>query len=82
MLKGLDAYPRPLFWAILYTLYLFGAEYLGPLMLGYWKAPLLDGLIGFGFSYGVFRGLRELGDGLPYWSLFFVGFFVMLVILP
>jgi len=82
MLKGLDAYPKPLFWSILYLLYLTGAEYLWPVMMGQWKAPLLYALLSLGFSYGTFRGLKEVGDGLPYWILFAVGFFTMIAVLP
>ena len=82
ILKGLDAYPRPFFWSALYLLYLAGAEYMWPLMLGQWKAPLLHAILGWGVSYGVFRGLKELQNGPPYWALLLVGFFVMMVILP
>ena len=80
--KGLNAYPKPLFWALIYLGYLFGAEYLWALMLNHWKAPILYGALGLASSYAIFRGMKEVQDGLLYWALLAGGFFVLIAVLP
>lgn len=81
-MKAIEAYPRPLFWAVVYFCFLECVDYLFLIMAGQWQMPLLYGLVGFTLAYILFRGLRELGDGLPYWGLFFIGFFLLIFVLP
>lgn len=82
VVKGLDAYPRPLFWALLYLGYLLGAEVMFAAAFASWKPAVFNGLLGFSVAYVVFRGLLELRDGLPYWGLFCAGLFTLIAILP
>lgn len=82
VVKGLDAYPRPLFWSLLYLGYLLGAEVMFTAAFVSWKPAVLYGLLGFSVAYAVFRGLLELRDGMPYWGLFCAGLFTLIAILP
>ena len=82
MMKGIQAYPKPLFWSIVYLLYLVGGEHLFDLMLGHWQGPLWKSVLGFAVSYGTFWGMKETQDGLPYWVCSSGGFLILCVLLP
>lgn len=82
MMKGVQTYQKPLFWAVLYLLYLVGGEHLFDLMLGHWQAPLAKSSLGFAVSYGMFWGMKESQDGPLYWAIFAAGFLILTVLLP
>ena len=74
VLKGVDAFPKPLFWAGLYVVFLVTIDYMWSLAGGASLVPIL-GLVALNFAVaaGFFTALRELGDGLPYWGTFVAG---------
>ena len=74
LFKGLDSYPKPLFWGILYTVFLVTIDYMWSLAGGASVLPILGLIVlNFAVATGVFTALRELGDGLPYWATLIVG---------
>ncbi|MBX3172693.1 MAG: hypothetical protein KF760_35170 [Candidatus Eremiobacteraeota bacterium] len=82
MMKGVQSYQKPLFWAVIYLLYLLGGEHLFDLMLGHWQAPLWKSALGFAVSYATFWVMKESQDGPIYWAFFASGFLIMTVLLP
>ena len=82
MAKGIQNYQKPLFWAVIYLLYLIGGEHLWDLMGGHWQGPLWKSALGFAVAYGTFWGMKETQDGVPYWAFFCIGFMVLTAVLP
>lgn len=82
VLKGLERYPNPLFWAVLYTVFLCTFDYMFQMALGQWKLPLLLTGLNFGLSFGLFTLLKEAGDGWLYWAVFCAGFVGLVFFMP
>lgn len=82
MMKGIQSYQKPLFWATIYLLYLIGGEHLFDLMVGHWHGPLWKSALGFAVAYGTFWGMKESQDGPIYWAFFAGGFLTLTVLLP
>jgi hypothetical protein len=82
LLKASERYQNPLFWAVLYTLFLVSSDYMFRMAVGDWKIPLLLSGLNFGLSYALFAFLKEAGDGLPYWIGFCVGFMGLVFFMP
>ncbi len=82
MAKGISTYQKPIFWAVIYLLYLIGGEHIFTLMLGHWQGPLWKSALGFAVAYITFWGMKETQDGVPYWAFFSIGFLVLTAVLP
>lgn len=82
VLKASERYQNPMFWSILYTLFLLSSDYMFRMALGDWKIPLLLSLLNFGLSYALFAFLKEAGDGVLYWAAFCVGFMGLVFFMP
>lgn len=75
VLKGLDAYPKPTFWAVLYTLFAFVSVDIFSLAGGADPLPIVGWtVVNLVLSYVYFTALGAL-DGLVYWAVFAIGLF-------
>lgn len=83
LIKGLEVYKKPLFWAVVYVLFLLSSDYMfqAAVLHNYLKMAGCM-VLNLGLGYGYFTLLKETENGLPYWGTFVLGFVLLVFFVP
>lgn len=83
VLKAVDGYPKPAFWATLYLFFILTSELMfNAAFSGFTRGMAGWAVVDWVVAYVYFSLLRATGDGLPYWATFCGGFLLLVFLIP